>query len=145
MIDVRRARVRLAPRRRGVHLVTGELLERIDLDGLGIGMLHCYVRHTSAALTLNENASPDVRSDLAAWLDRTVPDGAPYFAHTLEGADDMPAHVKASLMGAGVLMPVADGRPLFGAWQGIYLCEFRDDAGPREIVLTAWGQGQAVG
>jgi secondary thiamine-phosphate synthase enzyme len=122
-----------------MHLVTAELLERIDLDGLAVGMLHCFVRHTSAALTLNENASPDVRGDLAAWLDRAVPDGAPYFAHTLEGADDMPAHVKASLMGAGVLVPVADGRPLLGTWQGIYLCEFRDDAGAREIVLTAWG------
>ena len=145
MIDVRRARVRLTPRRRGMHLVTGELLERIDLEGLGVGMLHCFVRHTSAALTLNENVSPDVRSDMAAWLDRAIPDGAPYFAHTLEGADDMPAHVKASLVGAAVLVPVADGRPLLGTWQGIYLCEFRDDAGPREIVLTAWGEGEALG
>ena len=145
MIDVRRARVRLTPRRRGMHLVTGELLERIDLEGLGVGMLHCFVRHTSAALTLNENVSPDVRSDMAAWLDRAMPDGAPYFAHTLEGADDMPAHVKASLVGAAVLVPVADGRPLLGTWQGIYLCEFRDDAGPREIVLTAWGEGEALG
>ncbi len=139
MIEVRRARVRLAPRTRGIHLVTGELLERVDLSGLAVGMLHCFVRHTSAALTLNENASPEVRGDLAAWLDRTVPDGAPYFAHTLEGDDDMPAHVKASLMGAGILIPVADGRPLLGTWQGIYLCEFRDTAASREIVLTAWG------
>lgn len=128
-----------------MHLVTGELLERIDLAGIEVGMLHCFLRHTSAALTLNENASPEVRGDLAAWLDRTVPDGAPYFAHTLEGADDMPAHVKASLMGAGILVPLAAGRPLLGTWQGIYLCEFRDAAASREIVLTAWGSAPAVG
>jgi secondary thiamine-phosphate synthase enzyme len=128
-----------------MHLVTADLLEKIDLDGLAVGMLHCFLRHTSAALTLNENASPDVRGDLAAWLDRAVPDGAPYFAHTLEGDDDMPAHVKASLMGAGVLVPVADGRPLLGTRQGIYLCEFRDDAGPRDIVLTAWGSAPVEG
>jgi secondary thiamine-phosphate synthase enzyme len=141
VIDIRRARVRLAPRPRGMHLITGELVDRIDLDGLEVGMLHCFLRHTSAALTLNENASPEVRSDLAAWLDRAIPDGAHYFAHILEGPDDMPAHVKASLMGAEVLVPVADGRLLLGTWQGIYLCEFRDAAGPRDIVLTAWGGG----
>ncbi len=135
----RQVSVRLAPRPRGIHLVTRELLGAIDLDGIEVGMLHCFVRHTSAALSLNENASPEVRSDLAAWLDRAAPDGAPYFDHTLEGPDDMAAHVKASLVGASVAVPVAAGRTLFGAWQGIYLCEFRDRGGSREVVVTAWG------
>jgi secondary thiamine-phosphate synthase enzyme len=135
----RQARVRLAPRPRGLHLVTRELLDTIDLAGLEAGMLQCFVRHTSAALTLNENASPEVRTDMAVWLDRAVPDGFAGFAHTLEGPDDMPAHVKASLIGPSILVPVADGRPLLGTWQGIWLCEFRDHAGPRDVVVTAWG------
>lgn len=141
MTTVRQARVRLAARPRGMHLVTRELLDAVDLDGITAGMVQCFVRHTSAALTLNENASPEVRSDLAGWLDRAVPDGTPEFDHTLEGPDDMPAHVKASLVGPSVLFPIADGRPLLGVWQGIWLCEFRDHAGPREVVVTAWSTG----
>jgi secondary thiamine-phosphate synthase enzyme len=125
-----------------MHLVTRELLGAIDLEGIEVGMVQCFVRHTSAALSLNENASPEVRGDLAAWLDRAVPDGAPYFAHTLEGPDDMAAHVKSSLLGAAVTVPVAGGRALLGTWQGIYLCEFRDHGGPRDVVVTAWGAGR---
>ena len=136
----RQAIVRLSARPRGIHLVTRELVGAVDLGGIEVGMLQCFLRHTSAALALNEDASPEVRTDLAAWLDRAAPDGAPYFAHTLEGPDDMAAHVKATLVGAVVMVPVADGRALLGAWQGIYLCEFRDAAGPREVVVTAWGQ-----
>lgn len=135
----RQAQVRLAPRPRGIHLVSAELLGAVDLADLETGFLHCFVRHTSAALSLNENASPEVRADLAAWLDRAVPDGAAYFAHTLEGPDDMAAHVKASLLGPDVTVPVAAGRPMLGTWQGIYLCEFRDRGGPRDVVVTAWG------
>lgn len=139
MTDWRQVLVRLAPRPRGMHLVTDELLGAIDLTGLEVGMAHCFVRHTSAALSLNEHASPEVRTDLARWLDRAVPDGAPDFEHTLEGPDDMAAHVKASLLGVAVTFPIACGRPLLGTWQGIYLCEFRDHAGSREVVVTAWG------
>jgi secondary thiamine-phosphate synthase enzyme len=139
MSDWRQVVVRLAPRPRGIHLVTHELLGAIDLGGLDIGMVHCFVRHTSAALSLNENASPEVRTDLAQWLDRAAPDGANYFAHTLEGPDDMAAHVKASMIGVAVTLPISRGRPLLGTWQGIYLCEFRDRAGSREVVVTAWG------
>jgi len=135
----RQATVRLSARPRGMHLVTRDLLGAIDLTGIEVGILHCFLRHTSAALSVNENASPEVRSDLAAWLDRAVPDGAAYFAHTLEGPDDMAAHVKASLLGPAVMVPVAGGCPLLGTWQGIYLCEFRDRMGPREVVVTAWG------
>lgn len=145
MTTVRQAQVRLAARPRGMYLVTRELVGAIDLDGIEAGMIQCFVRHTSAALTLNENASPDVRTDLTRWLDRVVPDGAPEFDHTLEGPDDMPAHIKASLLGPSVLIPVANGRPLLGVWQGIWMCEFRDRAGPREVVVTAWGDGVRAG
>ncbi len=129
----------LDARARGVHLVTREVLEAVDLRGVRAGLLHLFVQHTSAALTLNENASPEVRGDFERWFSRSVPDGAAYFRHRLEGDDDMPAHIKASLMGAGVLLPVADGRPALGTWQGIYLCEFRERGGPRHVVATLLG------
>jgi len=135
----RQAIVRIPPKRRGVHVITDDVLAAIDLDGIGVGMLHCFLRHTSAGLTINENVSPDVRADMDAWLDRAVPEGAAYFAHVLEGPDDMPAHIKATLTGAALTIPIARGRPLLGVWQGIYLCEFRDHGGPRDVVLTAWG------
>ena len=97
------------------------------------------IQHTSASLTLSENASPEVRRDLAAWFDRAVPDRAPYWTHTLEGDDDMPAHVKATLLGPSLTLPLSAGRPALGTWQGIYLCEHRDRGGPRSLVATAWG------
>lgn len=99
-----------------------------------------FVQHTSASLTLNENASPDVRRDFASWFDQAVPEGAPYWTHVLEGPDDMPAHVKSSLLGSSVVFPLANGRPALGTWQGIYLCEHRDDGGARSLVVTAWGE-----
>ena len=105
----------------------------------------CIVLHTSASLALNENASPDVRADLAAWLDRAVPDGAPYFRHALEGPDDMPAHVKSVLTGPSLTLPVTGGRLALGTWQGIYLCEHRDDGGPRSVTVTLWGEGKRGG
>jgi secondary thiamine-phosphate synthase enzyme len=98
------------------------------------------MQHTSASLTLNENASPDVRRDFAAWFDRAVPDGAGYFRHTLEGEDDMPAHIKSSLTDASLVLPVREGRLALGAWQGIYLCEHRDSGGPRQVIVTAFGE-----
>jgi secondary thiamine-phosphate synthase enzyme len=140
--------VRLEPRPRGIHLVTGELLGALpELGDFGVGILHLLIQHTSASLSLNENASPEVRADLEAWLDRAVPQGAPYWTHTLEGDDDMPAHVKAALMGPSLTLPLRAGRPALGTWQGIYLCEHRDRGGPRSVVATAWGEngGASVG
>lgn len=133
--------VRLAPQPRGIHLITRQVLDGVpDLAGIAVGIAQLFIMHTSASLTLNENASPDVRRDLDRWLDRAVPDGTPWFTHTLEGPDDMPAHVKAALMGSSVMLPVRDGRFAVGTWQGVYLCEHRDDGGPRMLMITAWGQ-----
>jgi secondary thiamine-phosphate synthase enzyme len=133
--------IELRPRPRGFHLVTSEVLDAVpELARIEVGVLLVFIQHTSASLTLNENASPDVRRDFAAWFDRAVPDGAPYFAHTLEGPDDMPAHVKSSLTGSSLTLPIARGRPALGTWQGIYLCEHRDGGGARRLVLTAFGQ-----
>jgi secondary thiamine-phosphate synthase enzyme len=129
------------PRPRGIHLVTREVLEALpELGDFGVGMLQLLIQHTSASLTLNENASPEVRADLEAWLDRAVPEGARNWTHTLEGDDDMPAHVKAALMGPSLTLPLREGRPALGTWQGIYLCEHRDRGGPRSVVATAWGE-----
>jgi secondary thiamine-phosphate synthase enzyme len=132
--------VTLRPRPRGFHLVTDEIVDGVpELASLEVGMALVFLRHTSASLTINENASPEVRRDFAAWFDRAVPDGADYFAHTLEGPDDMPAHIKSSLTGASLVLPVRDGRLALGTWQGIYLCEHRNDGGPREVLVTAYG------
>ena len=105
-----------------------------------VGMAQLFIQHTSASLTLNENASPDVRRDFASWFDAAVPEGAPYWTHVLEGPDDMPAHVKASLLGSSLVLPVADGRLALGTWQGVYLCEHRDGGEARSLVVTAWGE-----
>jgi secondary thiamine-phosphate synthase enzyme len=131
----------LRPRPRGFHLVTGEVVEALgdDLRAVEVGLLHLFIRHTSAGLTLNENASPDVRRDFAAWFDRAVPEDAPFWTHTQEGPDDMPAHVKASLLGPSLSLPVRDGRPALGTWQGIYLCELRDHGGARTLTATLHG------
>jgi len=133
--------VRLAARPRGFHLVTREVEEALpELGELRVGIAHLFIRHTSAALTLNENASPDVRRDFATWFDRAVPDGAPYWTHTSEGPDDMPAHVKSSLLGPSLQLPVHDGALSLGTWQGVYLCELRDHGGPRTLTVTLSGE-----
>jgi secondary thiamine-phosphate synthase enzyme len=133
--------VRLGARPRGFHLVTAEVLAELpELAGISVGILHLLIQHTSASLALSENASPDVRRDFEAWFDRAVPEGAAYWTHTLEGDDDMPAHVKAALLGPSLTLPLRDGAPALGTWQGIYLCEHRDRAAPRSIVATAWGE-----
>ena len=133
--------VTLEARPRGFHLVTGEVLEAVpEIRDLRVGIVHVFIRHTSASLTLNENASPDVRRDFETWFTHAVPDGWSDFSHTLEGPDDMPAHVKASLLGPSISFPVAEGRPALGTWQGIYLCEHRDRGGARSVVVTAWGE-----
>ena len=132
--------IELRPRPRGIHLIDDEVVGALpELERVAAGLLHLHLQHTSAALELNENASPEVRSDLEAWFDRAVPDGASYFRHTLEGPDDMPAHMKAVLAGASLTLPVADGRLALGTWQGIYLCEFRDRGGGRRLVATLHG------
>ena len=136
--------ITLRARPRGFHLVTDEVVEGLpELSRLSVGLVTVFIQHTSAGLTLNENASPDVRRDFAAWFDRAVPDGADYFSHTLEGAEDMPAHVKASMLGSSVVIPVTDGRLALGTWQGIYLCEHRNDGGPRRLIVTAQGESSA--
>jgi secondary thiamine-phosphate synthase enzyme len=134
-------RITLRPRARGFHLITGDVLGELpELRELEVGMLHLLIQHTSASLTLSENASPDVRRDFETWFDQAVPEGASYWTHTLEGDDDMPAHIKAALLGPTLTLPIARGRPALGTWQGIYLCEHRDHGGPRSLVATAWGE-----
>ena len=133
--------IRLSPRPRGFHLVTGEVEDALpELGEIEVGLLHLFIQHTSASLTLNENASPDVRRDLESWFDRAVPEGAPYWTHTLEGEDDMPAHVKAALLGPSLSLPVSHGRLALGTWQGIVLCEHLDHGGSRSVVATLWGE-----
>ena len=133
--------IRLRPRPRGFHLVTREVLEGIpEVGDVRVGLLHVFIRHTSAALTLNENASPDVRDDFEAYFNESVPEDAPYWTHTIEGADDMPAHIKASILGPSLTLPVSNGRLALGTWQGIYLCEHRDHGGPRSLVATLSGE-----
>ena len=140
MIWVQRA-VTLEPRPRGFHLVTRELLSALpELQEMQVGMLHLLIQHTSASLALSENASPDVRRDFETWFNQAVPEDARYWTHTLEGADDMPAHIKAALLGPALTLPVNGGRPALGTWQGVYLCEHRDRGGRRTVVATAWGE-----
>lgn len=133
--------IRLKPYPRGFHLITAEVVEALpELRSIRIGLLQVFIKHTSAGLTLNENADPTVRVDFESHLNRMVPENAPYYRHTLEGPDDMPAHIKASLMGSSVNVPVRSGRLNMGTWQGIYLCEYRNAASGRQLVLTLAGE-----
>ena len=133
-------KIELDARPRGFHLVTREIAGALpELADIQVGLLHLLIQHTSASLALNENASPDVRRDFEAYFNATVPEDAPYWTHTLEGADDMPAHIKAALLGPSLTLPVSRGRLALGTWQGIYLCEHRDRGGPRSVVATLWG------
>jgi secondary thiamine-phosphate synthase enzyme len=134
-------RITLGARARGFHLVTDEVVDALpELAEVRVGLLHLLIAHTSASLALNENASPDVRRDFETWSSRAVPEDAPYWTHTLEGPDDMPAHIKAALFGPSLTLPISDGRLALGTWQGIYLCEHRDGASPRKLVATVWGE-----
>ena len=130
---------RLAARRRGCHLVTREVMEHLPRPLPRTGLLNLFVQHTSCALSINENADPDVRGDMERILNHVVRENEPYYDHTLEGADDMPAHAKCSLFGVSLTIPIADGRLALGTWQGIYLCEFRDHGGERRVVATIYG------
>jgi secondary thiamine-phosphate synthase enzyme len=133
--------ITLRPRPRGFHLVTGEVESAVpELRDVRVGIAQLFIRHTSASLTLNENASPDVRRDFDAWFDHAVPEDAPYWTHTVEGPDDMPAHIKASLLGPSLSLPVSGGRLALGTWQGVYLCEHRNHGGPRSLLVTLFGE-----
>jgi secondary thiamine-phosphate synthase enzyme len=133
--------ISLPARRRGFHLVTGEVTDALpELRDLRVGLCHLFIKHTSASLTLNENASPDVRRDFETWFDDAVPEDFGGWTHTLEGPDDMPAHIKASLLGPSLSLPVRDGRLALGTWQGVYLCEHRDHGGSRSLLATLWGE-----
>jgi secondary thiamine-phosphate synthase enzyme len=133
--------ISLEARPRGFHLVTREVEQEVpELQRLKLGIAVLFIQHTSASLTLNENASPDVLRDFASWFDQAVPEDAPYWTHTVEGPDDMPAHVKSSLTGSSLTLPVRDGSLALGTWQGIYLCEHRDSGGPRRLLVTAFGE-----
>jgi secondary thiamine-phosphate synthase enzyme len=133
--------ITLRARPRGFHLVTDEVLGALpEVRDMDVGLCHLFIRHTSASLTLNENASPDVRRDFATWFDDAVPEDFRW-THTLEGPDDMPAHIKTSLLGPSLSVPVSGGRLALGTWQGIYLCEHRERGGARRLLVTLWGEG----
>ena len=132
--------ITLSPYQRGYHLITSEIMSRFpELKQIDQGVLHIFIKHTSASLTINENADPTVRLDFEEHFNKMIPENAPYYKHTLEGADDMPAHLKASILGSNITLPITNGRPNLGTWQGIYLCEHRDYGGSRSLVLTAQG------
>ncbi len=131
----------LSPRPRGFHLISDEILAQLpEIAQLRVGLLHLFIQHTSAALTLNENADPTVRQDFESHFNHMVPENQPWYRHTDEGPDDMPAHLKASILGPSLSIPLSDGRPALGTWQGIYLCEHRNHGGSRRLVATAQGE-----
>ena len=132
----------IRPRPRGFHLVTDEVVGQIpELGVYRVGLAHLFIQHTSASLTVNEDADPSVRSDMEAHFNHFVPERAPYYRHTCEGDDDMPAHLKSTIIGAALAIPVSGGRLVLGTWQGIYLCEHRNHGGARRIVVTLCGEG----
>jgi secondary thiamine-phosphate synthase enzyme len=132
--------ISLPAHQRGFHLVTDAVVDALpEMRDLDVGLCHLFILHTSASLTLNENASPDVRRDFAAWFDHAVPEDFAW-THTLEGSDDMPAHIKTALLGPSLSLPVSGGRLALGTWQGVYLCEHRDRGGSRSLLATLWGE-----
>ncbi len=132
--------ISLDPHPRGFHLITGQILEEVpEIKKINIGWMQLFIKHTSASLTINENADPTVRTDFESHMNKLVPEDAPYYVHTYEGSDDMPAHIKASLMGASLQVPITNGKLNMGIWQGIYLCEHRNHGGLRRIVVTLQG------
>ena len=132
--------IKLSPFSRGFHLITDVILKNLpELNEISVGFVQVFIKHTSASLTINENADPSVRLDFESHLNTMVPENAPYYIHTYEGADDMPAHIKSSLMGTSIQIPITNGKLNLGIWQGIYLCEHRNHGGSRSIVITAFG------
>ena len=133
--------VTLSPKPRGFHVVTDEIVEQVpEIGDVRVGLLHVFIQHTSASLTINENAAPAVRGDMERHFNEMVPENEPYYEHTIEGPDDMPAHIKASLLDTSLSIPIQDGRLAFGTWQGIYLNEHRDNGRPRTLLLTLYGE-----
>jgi secondary thiamine-phosphate synthase enzyme len=133
--------IKLKPKSRGFHLITNEVFSQFpEIANIKIGLAHLLLKHTSASLTLNENFDPDVRSDMEKYFNSTVKENEPYFLHTSEGADDMPAHIKSSLLGNSLTIPISNGNFNFGTWQGIYLCEHRNHGGSRKLLITAQGE-----
>jgi secondary thiamine-phosphate synthase enzyme len=132
--------IRISPKRRGFHVITGEILQQVpEIKEISVGIAFIFIQHTSASLTINENVSPDVREDMESHFKRMIPENAPYYTHTFEGPDDMPAHIKASLLDNSLSIPITNGTLNLGTWQGIYLCEHRDHASGRRIVVTLFG------
>ncbi len=139
-MQVYQKEIRLAAHKRGFHLITSKIIESLpEIGNISIGFLQVFIKHTSASLTINENADPTVRTDFESHMNIMVPENAPYYIHTYEGPDDMPAHIKASLMGASIQIPITEGKLNLGIWQGIYLCEHRNHASGRSLVITAFG------
>jgi secondary thiamine-phosphate synthase enzyme len=133
--------ISLKPKPRGFHLVTDEILSQLpDLKTIKVGLMHVFIKHTSAALTINENAAPEVRVDFESYFNRAVPENEPYYRHLDEGSDDLPAHLKASILGCSLTIPVTNGHPNLGFWQGIYLCEHRNHGGSRKVLVTLQGE-----
>ena len=133
--------ISLSPHPRGFHLITNEIVESVpEMSQIKTGLLHLFIKHTSASLTINEDADPTVRTDFASHFKHLVPENQPYYKHTLEGPDDMPAHLKASLLGSSVSIPITKGKLALGTWQGIYLCEHRNHGGNRTLVATIQGK-----
>jgi secondary thiamine-phosphate synthase enzyme len=133
--------ISLRPRIRGIHLITDEIVSQLpQIENYNIGMMHIFIKHTSASLTLNENFDPDVRSDMEKYFNRTVNENEPWYDHNSEGSDDMPAHIKSTLIGNSLTIPITDGKLNLGTWQGIYLCEHRNQGGSRRIVVTIFGE-----
>lgn len=128
----------LRPYPRGFHLITSEVLNHVNLDGIQAGLLNVFIQHTSASLSINENADPTVRMDFESHFNKYVPENASYYRHDYEGSDDMPAHIKASTLGSSVTIPISNGRLNLGTWQGIYLGEHRDHGGSRKLVVTVY-------
>ena len=132
--------ITLSAKRRGFHLITREILENTsEIKNISNGIMHVFIQHTSASLTINENADPDVRKDMETHFNKSVPENAPYYEHNAEGPDDMPAHIKSSILGSSITAPVTNGNLNLGIWQGIYLCEHRNNGGRRKLVITIWG------
>jgi len=131
----------ISSKSRGFHLITQEVLSSIpELDKIKKGILQVFIKHTSASITINENADSTVRSDFEAHFNEMVPENQSYYRHTMEGSDDMPAHIKSSIIGSSIQVPITDGSVNLGTWQGIYLCEHRNHSGPRKLILTVWGE-----
>lgn len=131
----------LKPKARGFHLITGEILQGIpEISSISAGIAHIFIKHTSASLTVNENADPTVRSDMETHFNIMVPEDADYYEHTLEGSDDMTSHIKTSILGSSVAVPITKGRLNLGTWQGIYLCEHRNHGGSRKLIVTLSGE-----